>query len=132
MTDRERLEEYERGFRRAGLPLFSEDFSAAEDVFNRAAPLLGLVFFGEMLGAVNLDWPWWQNLLAVAGGLAILLVAVGLLNTARGRPFSAIPERLGKTELAGFVLLAGAAARALRRAVTSAAVTAGANLLLLA
>ena len=68
MDDRERLQEYERGFRNAGLPMFSEDFSAAEDVFNRAAPLLGLVFFGEMLGAINLDWPWWQNVIAVAGG----------------------------------------------------------------
>ena len=45
MDDRERLQEYERGFRKAGLPMFTEDFSAAEDVFNRAAPLLGLVFF---------------------------------------------------------------------------------------
>ena len=74
MGDSERLEEYERGFRKAGLPMFSEDFSAAEDVFNRAAPLLGLVFFGEILGAINLDWPWWQNLLAVLAALAFLLV----------------------------------------------------------
>ena len=66
-TDAERLEEYERSFRRAGLPLFSEDFSAAEDVFNRAVSLLGLVFLGEMLGAGNLDWSWWQNALAIAG-----------------------------------------------------------------
>jgi hypothetical protein len=99
-----RLKEYERDFRRAGLPLFSEDFSAGTDVFNRAVPLLSLVFVGEMLGAIELDWPWWQNVLAVLGGLAILLCAFGLLNKARGRPFSAIPRRVGKTELAGFVL----------------------------
>jgi hypothetical protein len=55
-TDRECLEEYERSFRRAGLPLFSEDISAWEDIFNRSAPLLGLVFLGEMLGAGDLDW----------------------------------------------------------------------------
>src|SRR5688500_1590322 len=103
----QRLEQYERDFRRAGLPLFSEDFSAAEDVFNRAAPLLGLVFFGELLGAVNLDWSWWQNLLAVLGGLAVLLVAFGAINKAKGRDFSAIPERLGRLELAGFVLIPG-------------------------
>ena len=35
----------------------------------------------------------------------MLLVAFGLLNRARGRPFTAVPERLGKTELAGFVLI---------------------------
>jgi hypothetical protein len=87
-----------------------------------------------MLGAGNLDWSWWQNVLAIGGGLAILLVAIALLNRARGRPFSAIPRRLGKTELAGFVLVpallpliftAGAQFR-------SALVTAAANLLLLA
>jgi hypothetical protein len=104
-TDAERLQQYEEDFREAGLPLFSEDISAAEDIWNRAAPLLGLVFLGEMLGAGNLDWTWWQNVLAIAGGLAILLVAIALLNRARGRPFSAIPRRLGKTELAGFVLV---------------------------
>ena len=100
-----KLQEYERGFRRAGLPLFSEDFSAGTDVFNRAAPLLALVFIAQMFGAIQLDWTWWQNTLAVLGGLAVLLVAFGLLNRARGRPFTAVPERLGKTELAGFVLI---------------------------
>jgi small neutral amino acid transporter SnatA (MarC family) len=99
------LADYERRFRDAGLPLFIEDRSAREDIFNRAAPLLGIVFIGEMLGAGQLDWPWWQNLLAVAGGLGVLLVGFGLLNLARGRSFRAIPDRLGYTELAAFVLL---------------------------
>ena len=127
----ERLERYERDFRRAGLPLFSEDFSAAEDVFNRAAPLLGLVFLGEMLGAGNLDWPWWQNLLAVAGGLAVLLGAVGLINMAKGRDFSAIPERLGRAELAGFVLIPGLLPALFNEQFTSALATIAANLVLL-
>ena len=48
------LAAYERRFRSAGLPLFIEDYSAREDVFTRAAPLLTLVFLGEMLGAVQL------------------------------------------------------------------------------
>jgi hypothetical protein len=39
----QRLADYERRFRRAGLPLLSEDFSARSDVFNRAFPLLALV-----------------------------------------------------------------------------------------
>jgi hypothetical protein len=132
ISDAERLQEYERSFRRAGLPLFSEDISAWEDIFNRAAPLLGLVFLGEMLGAGNLDWTWWQNLLAVAGGLAILLLAIGLSNRARGRPFSTIPQRLGKTELTGFVLIPAVLPVLFGGQLGSAAVTAGANLLLLA
>jgi hypothetical protein len=132
VTDAERLGEYERSFRRAGLPLFSEDISAFEDIFNRAAPLLSLVFVGELLGAVNFDWPWWSNLLALAGALAIMLVAVGLLNRARGRPFSTIPQRLGKTELAAFVLIPALLPLVFGGQGTSALVTAGANLLLLA
>jgi hypothetical protein len=131
-ADRKRLDEYEESFRRAGLPLFSEDISAWEDIFNRAAPLLGLVLLGELLGAGNLDWTWWQNLLAVAGGLVILLGAVALANRARGRPFSGIPERLGKTELAGFVLIPALLPVVFGGQLGSAAVTAGANLLLLA
>ena len=131
-TDAERLHEYERSFRRAGLPLFSEDFSAAEDVFNRAAPLLGLVFFGELLGAIDLAWPWWQNLLALAGGLVVLLGAFGLINKAKGRPFSAIPERLGRAELTGFVVIPGALPILFNEQVTSGLVTIGANLCLLA
>jgi hypothetical protein len=131
-TGEERLGEYERSFRRAGLPLFSEDISAWEDIFNRAAPLLGLIFLGEMLGAGNLDWSWWQNLLAVAGGLAILLLAIALVNRARGRDFSAIPQRLGKTELAGFVLVPAVLPLIFGGQFASAMVTAGANLLLLA
>jgi len=130
-TDDERLRAHERSFWRAGLPMFIEDVDPAEDIFNRAAPLLGLVFIGEVFGAINLDWSWWENLLAVAGGLAILLVAVGLVNRARGRPFSAIPQRLGRTELAGFVLVPALLPVLFGGQLGSAAVTAGANLLLL-
>jgi hypothetical protein len=131
-SDAERLHEYELSFRRAGLPLFSEDISPYEDVFNRAAPLLGLVLLGELLGAGNLDWTWWQNVLAIAGGVVILLIAIALLNRARGRPFSAIPRRLGKTELAGFVLVPAVLPAIFGGQLTSAFVTAGVNLLLLA
>jgi hypothetical protein len=130
-ADAERLREYEAGFRRAGLPLFSEDISPYEDVFNRAAPFLGLVLIGELLGAGNLDWTWWQNVLAVAGGLVILLAAIAMLNRARARPPRAIPERLGKTELAGFVLVPALLPLVFGGQVGSALVTAAANLLLL-
>lgn len=126
------LQEYEQRFRRAGLPLFSEDFTASRDVFNRAAPLLGLVFLGEMLGAGQLDWTWWQNLLAVAGGLAILLTAFGLINVSKGRPFRAIPESLGAAELAGFVLIPALLPLIFGGQAGSAVATAAANLALLA
>jgi hypothetical protein len=125
------LGDYERRFRAAGLPLFIEDRSAPEDIFNRAAPLLGLLFIGEMLGAGDLDWAWWQNLLAVAAGLAILLAALALLNLARGRRFSAIPDRLGYTELAGFVLIPALLPLIFGGQLGSATATAAGNLLVL-
>ena len=40
------LAAYERRLRRAGLPLLIEDYSAWEDVFTRAVPLLSLVVTG--------------------------------------------------------------------------------------
>jgi hypothetical protein len=123
---------YERRFRKAGLPMFVEGFSASTDVFNRAAPLLGLVFIAEILGAGQLDWSWWQNLLAIGAGLAILLVGMAALNLAQGRPARAIPDRLGKTELAAFVVLPALLPLIFGGQLGSFFATIGANLLLLA
>ncbi len=66
------LGDYERRFRRAGLPLLIEDYSAREDVWTRVTPLLALVLLGELLGAIDRDWTLLENLLALAGGLAIV------------------------------------------------------------
>ncbi|HEY7488865.1 MAG TPA: hypothetical protein VH912_30785 [Streptosporangiaceae bacterium] len=99
------LVSYERRFRRAGLPLFIEDYSATHDIFTRAAPLLALVFIGEMFLAAKWGWPVWANIAAVLGGCAILFGGFGLLNLARNRSFWTLPRRLGVPELAGFVLI---------------------------
>lgn len=100
-----RLAAYERQFRRAGLPLLIEDFSAREDVFNRAFPLLALVLLAELLGALDVDWGWLANLGALAAALALTLGAAALVNRARGRRALAVPERIGPLELAVFVVL---------------------------
>jgi hypothetical protein len=97
--------EYERRFRRAGLPLLIEDYSASTNVFNRVAPLLVLVFLAEMLGAVKLDWSLLANIAAALGGLAILVAAAAVVNRLRDRPLLAVPEKVGRPELAAFVLL---------------------------
>ncbi len=99
------LARYEQRFRRAGLPLFIEDFSPTHDIFTRATPLLGFVFLAEMLGATSFKWPFWVNLLAVLGGLAVLIAGFAVLNKLRGRPFWSLPTRFGIPELATFVLL---------------------------
>jgi len=96
---------YELRFRRAGLPLFIEDYSAREDVFTRAIPFFGLVFVLELLGAISLDWPLAANIGAAFGGLVILLAGFGVLNRLRGRPLASLPRRVGYAELAVYVLL---------------------------
>jgi hypothetical protein len=127
----EELEEYERCFRRAGLPLLIEDYSAREDVFTRAVPLLGLVFIVEVLGAIKLDWPLVANIAAVAGGLAIVLCAFAVLNRSRGRRALARPEEVGAAELAMFVLVPALLPLIFGFQPVSAAVTAAGNALLL-
>jgi hypothetical protein len=125
------LEGYERQFRRAGLPLFIEDWTARTDVFNRADPLLALVFVHELLGALNLDWPLLLNLAAVAGAVAFAGAAVALANKRRGRRALGIPEDLGGAELAGFVLVPAALPLLFNGQLQSAAVTAVFNLFVL-
>src|SRR4051794_26938392 len=99
------VSDYERQFRRAGLPFFIEDYSATRDVFTRAAPLLTLVFLGEMLGAIKLDWSLLANIGAAQAGLAILLVGLAIANSMRGRRAGARPTEVGRVALALFVLV---------------------------
>jgi hypothetical protein len=99
------LADYERGFRRAGLPLLSEDYSARSDIFNRAFPLLVLVLLVELVAALDVDWPPLANAAAVAGALTATLLAVALVNRARGRRALAVPEDVGPVELALFVVV---------------------------
>jgi hypothetical protein len=97
--------ELERRFRRAGLPLFIQDYTAAEDIFTRALPLLALVFVALVLNALNLEWGFWANVGAFLGAIAFMAAAFGLFNVARHRPFLSMPRRIGRSELAAFVLI---------------------------
>jgi hypothetical protein len=118
-------------FRRAGLPLLIEDYSAREDVFTRAVPLLGLVFAGELLGAIDLNWSFLANVGAALGGVAILLLTLAAVNRAAGRPPLARPDRVGRVELAAFVLVPAVLPLAFGFQPVSAAVTVAGNLALL-
>ena len=126
------LAAYEGRLRRAGLPLLIEDYSAFEDIFTRAVPLLALVFGVQLLGAVKLDWPVWANALSLAGGLAILLGSLAIANRRRGRPPMSLPNRVGPAELAGFVLIPALLPLISGGQVVSALVTAAGNAFLLA
>lgn len=103
--DRDRRTATERWFLRRGMPHFISGYSATEDIWTRAAPLLALVFLAELLGAVNLEWPLWANLLAVIGGGAILAAGWALANRLRGRHRWQRPDDIGWVELAVFVLV---------------------------
>jgi hypothetical protein len=124
--------DYEQRFRRAGLPLLIEDRTAREDVWTRVLPVLALVLTVEALAAIDADWPWWQNALALLGAGAVLLVAWALANRARGRPALARPRDGGAAELAGFVVVPALLPLLFNGQTTSALVTAAGNLVLLA
>jgi len=123
--------EYERAFRKAGLPLLIEEYSPASDIFNRAVPLLSFVLLIEILGPLNSNWSLWQNLAAVIVSLAVILAAMGLTNRLRGRSFFSKPNRVGKIELAGFVILPALLPGLISDHWGIAALTALGNLLLL-
>ena len=126
-----RIHELERRFRSAGLPLLTENYSATEDVFTRAIPLLAVVFVFEILGAINLDWPAALNVLALLGGVALLFGAFGLLNVSRSRAFFSIPRKLGVPELTAFVVLPVVLPLVFGGQLMSALITGLGNLLLL-
>ena len=85
-----------------------------------------------MLGALNLEWSAWANVAALAGGLAVLLAAIALTNKARRRPAVAIPQDVGRVELALFVVVPALLPLAFNGQWRSAIVTALGNLLVLA
>jgi hypothetical protein len=101
------LDAYERRFRRAGLPMLVEDWTAREDVWTRASPVLGFVLIVEALLAVNAEWSPWANALVLVGAIAALAAAVAVVNALRGRPALALPEDVGVIELAVFVGVGG-------------------------
>jgi hypothetical protein len=100
-------------------------------VFTRAAPLLALVFIGEMLGAIDLQWSFEANLAAALGGLTILIVTFTLVNRMRGRPAWSLPQDIGRPELAAFVLVPAVLPAIFGGQWRSALVTAVANAALL-
>jgi hypothetical protein len=99
------LDDVERWFRSRGIPHFIGGYSATRDVFTRALPALSVVLVLELLTALNFEWAWLVNLGVAAASLGALLLVWALVNSKRHRPALARPDRVGRTELAIFVLL---------------------------
>jgi len=104
MGDGRRISELERSFRRAGLPTFIRGYSARQ-AFAKALPLLTVVFVLEILNALNFDFGFWTNVGFLAGGIAISLGIIGMLNLARGQAFLSVPRRVGLAEMIVFVVV---------------------------
>jgi hypothetical protein len=130
MADDDRISELERSFRRAGLPTFVRGYSARR-AFAKALPLLTVVFVLEILNALNFAFGFWTNVGFLAGGIAISLGIIGLLNMARGQRLISVPRRVGPAEMIVFVLVPSVLPVLFGGQTTSAAVTLVGNTALL-
>lgn len=103
--DDELLRATERWFLHRGLPHLIEGYRASEDVFTRSVGVLLLIGLLEVVNAARLEWRWWQNVLALLGGAALLVGAYVGVNLLRGRRPGQRPDDVGPVELGLFVLL---------------------------
>ncbi|MEO1062473.1 MAG: hypothetical protein AAFZ07_13735 [Actinomycetota bacterium] len=113
----------ERWFLRRGLPHLIDDYRASEDVYTRVAPLLLLIFFLSSVGALRTEWSAAANTAAVVGGFVVLVGIIAAVNRLRGRRAFQRPDRVGRTELAVFVLGPPAMALIVSSNLVGAAVT---------
>ena len=97
----------ERWFRRRGVPHFTQDYSAREDILTRALPFLILVLVLEAFLFNDPNLPLWVNALTVVAVLALLAAAWAGLNLLRRRRPLALPQRVGIVEVLVFVFLPG-------------------------
>lgn len=122
------LGEIEDWFVARGVPHLIDGYSATRDVLTRSVPVLSLIFVAEVLGATELEWPWWANLLGLLGGLGALLGIWAGFNKLRARPLLARPDDVGAAELAVFVIAPALLPLVFGGHVGAAALTAAANL----
>ncbi len=121
----------ERVFRRNGLPLLIEGHTVGRDVFGRAAPFLVLLMLASTVGAVDLSWPVWVNVLAVTGAAVAVCAAFAGVNVLRRRPWNTLPQEVGAAELVVFVLVPAAVSLLIGNHWEPAAVIVTVNLLVL-
>lgn len=96
--------EIERWFIRRGVPHLIEEYRATEDVWTRALVVLVPAYVLLGLNALHLGWPAWQNALAAAVTIAILVATWAVANRLRGQPAFSRPRVVGPVELAVFVI----------------------------
>ncbi|MFN8623744.1 MAG: hypothetical protein U0869_23630 [Chloroflexota bacterium] len=95
----------ERWFIAEGVPHFIVDYSASHFVLTRAAPVLVLYLLATTVLAVRVDASLLQNALALGVAAAVVLGGWAALNRARGRPWRALPSKVGAPEVLAFLFL---------------------------
>jgi hypothetical protein len=95
----------EAWFTTEGVPHFIEGHSASTSVLTRAAPLLVAYLVVTISLTASFRFDLEHNLLAIGVGTAIALGGWALVNVARGRPWRSLPRRVGRLEVAAFLLL---------------------------
>jgi hypothetical protein len=127
----DQLQAIERWFMARGTPHLMEDYSATSDVFTRMIPVLTALALLEVLGALDADFTWWQNVLAGLGGLALLVGLWATVNSLRGRPALARPARVGPAEITTFVVAPALITYLLSQELDQALALAAVNVVLL-
>ncbi len=94
----------DRWFTKRGLPNLIEGYSATEDVFTRAAPVLLLFWVFGIVGAYGDRFTGWSQAFAAIAGIGFLAAVAALVNWLRGRRYFQVPDHVGFIELGAFVL----------------------------
>lgn len=101
IEDRRATEDW---FLHRGVPHLIVDYSPTRDILTRAAPLLFVVFVGELAFVVARAWPLWVRVASFVAVLAVATAVWVLMNRSRRRaPFADVP-RFGSLEVVGFVI----------------------------
>ncbi len=98
------FDDVESWFVRQGLPHAIHDYSASTDVLTRAAPFLSMVFLLEATASFGDRFTGWSQFGVFLLAVGLLLGAVAVLNTIRGRRRFALPEDIGILEIALFII----------------------------
>ncbi len=96
----------ERWFLKRGTPHFIEGYAAGTHILTRLAPVLMLVFLVEVVSVSFGDrFNDEGQALAALGALGLTLALVGVINRARGRRALSRPVRVGRVEMALFLIV---------------------------
>jgi len=132
VTDEAVVRETERWFLKRGLPHFTADYNAAQDIWTRALPALILLFLVEVaVNAPSREFPIWLDVVVVAAAFAALGAVWALVNRARRRAAFARPDDVGVWEVAFFVVVPALVPLAVGGQEGAAAVTAAINVFVL-